>query len=310
MNPIFLIGAERSGTTLLRLMLNAHPQISWLNEFEYSVDRVTSQDKWPDLTEYKEYLSTDRIFRATEFVVDDTLDYPGLVKSFLEQKQQRDQKPIIGATCHRHYDSLLRLFPNARFIYLLRDPRDVANSNIGMGWAGNVWCGVDRWVEAENLWSNMKKTLSEENYIEIRSEELILSPEDNLTKICEFIGLEYDDQMMEYPSNTTYSRPDPKLTEQWKRKMSEKDIKLVEAKTFQIMKERGYSPQFDTPQVPGALQEKWLTTQNRLYRLYFRIKQYGLWVTLEEIVARRLGIKSLEKKNKLIINEKTKKYLK
>lgn len=36
--PIFLVGAERSGTTVLRLMLDHHPQIAWCNEFEYVVD--------------------------------------------------------------------------------------------------------------------------------------------------------------------------------------------------------------------------------------------------------------------------------
>lgn len=310
MNPVFLIGAERSGTTLLRLMLNGHPEISWLNEFEYSVDRISSPHGWPDLEEYYDFLSTHRVFLGTGFEVDKSLDYPDLIASFLKQKQQRDKKPVVGATCHRHYDSILRLFPQAKFVYLLRDPRDVARSNIGMGWAGNMWIGVERWLEAEKLWADMKKELSQDVYVEIRSEELILSPEENLTAICNFIGVDYHPEMMEYPDNTTYSRPDPKLTEQWKRKLSTRDIKLVEARAYTIMKERGYEPHFDQPEIPGAVQQWMLQIQNKIYRLLYRIKYIGLWRTLEGTIARKLGITSLEKKNLMIINEKTKKYLK
>lgn len=49
--PVFLVGAERSGKTLLRLMLEHHPDISWLNEFEYSVDLVSDQGEYPSLSE-------------------------------------------------------------------------------------------------------------------------------------------------------------------------------------------------------------------------------------------------------------------
>jgi hypothetical protein len=61
---------------------------------------------------------------------------------------------------HRHYDRLLRLWPEARFIHLVRDPRDVASSCIGMGWAGNVWTGVTRWIEAERLWDEVRGDLA------------------------------------------------------------------------------------------------------------------------------------------------------
>ena len=41
--PFFLVGSERSGTTLLRLMLDHHTQLSWCNEFEYAVDLVSDK---------------------------------------------------------------------------------------------------------------------------------------------------------------------------------------------------------------------------------------------------------------------------
>lgn len=311
MNPVFLIGAERSGTTLLRLMLNGHPLISWLNEFEYSVDQVAKDDIWPDLEGYSDYLSTNRIFQSTGFIIDKKLNYPDLIKSFLSQKQQRDAKLIIGATCHRHYDRLLRIFPTARFIYLLRDPRDVARSNIGMGWAGNVWKGVDRWIEAENLWERVKQNLRENiSYIEVRYENLITAPEATLSAICSFLNVEYDRSMMSYPNYTTYSIPDPSLTEQWKRKMSNNEIELVESKIFDRMSKRGYAPHSISPNAPSTVQKIILKIQDKIFRVRFKVHSFGLVLVLSDFISRKCKLKSLEKRIKIKINEKTKKFLK
>ena len=56
-------------------------------------------------------------------------------------------------------DRLTRIWPDARFIHLVRDPRDVARSVIPMGWAGNTWVGVERWMEAERLWDRVRSSL-------------------------------------------------------------------------------------------------------------------------------------------------------
>jgi hypothetical protein len=291
--PFFLIGAERSGTTVLRLMLDSHPLVSWVNEFEYSVDRLRDPNAWPALGEYAEYLSSNRIFQATGFAIDSGVDYPALIASFLAQKQIRDNKPIIGATCHRHYDRLLRLFPDCRFIYLIRDPRDVARSNIGMGWAGNVWKGVDRWIEAENLWKTMKQTLPQSSYIEVRFEELIVNPEKVLGAICQFFNISYDARMLSYPERTTYSLPDPKLTEQWKKKMTAREIALVEAKAAFIMRKRGYHMISSPIMRPTFLERMYLGFQNKIFRVRFRIKRFGFWLILLDYIARKLRLKKL-----------------
>lgn len=62
--PIFSIGAERSGTTLLRLMLDSHSQLSWCYEFEYAVDLISDEGSSSLKDRYK-WLATHRIFQAT-----------------------------------------------------------------------------------------------------------------------------------------------------------------------------------------------------------------------------------------------------
>ncbi len=310
MNPVFLVGAERSGTTLLRLMLDAHPQISWLKEFEYSVDRISAPGCWPDIGDYIEYLSTNRIFQSTGFVVNEKLDYPEIIKSFLVQKQQRDNKPIIGATCHRHYDILFHIFPKARFIYLLRDPRDVARSNIGMGWAGNVWYGVDQWIEAEKLWKEIKKRIPAQDYIEVKSEELITKPKEVLSDICHFLQVKYDPVMLRYPEYTTYLPPDPTLTEQWRRKLSPSEIELVEYKVGSLMSDRGYDFFSTVRRRPSKTTILLLNIQNKLYKILFRIKRYGVILFLSDFLSRRLRLKGWSNNLKKKMNNIDREYLK
>ena len=159
--PIFLVGSERSGTTLTRLMLDHHPMIAFFFEFEYSILSMSDDGAWPDLGEYIAHLRNDRIFNHAQLSIDESLDFPHLVDSFLVQKRDRDHKPIVGATVHYHFDRLLKVWPDARFIHILRDGRDVARSIMEMGWAGNMYTAVNHWIHAERLWEEMCKTLPE-----------------------------------------------------------------------------------------------------------------------------------------------------
>jgi len=171
--PIFLVGAERSGTTVLRLMLDNHPQIAWCYEFEYAVDKVSDEGNFPSLEDYYKWLETHRIFQDTGFTIDRSLSYLQLCHSFLVQKREQVGKKLVGATVHHHFDRLLSIFPDARFIHLIRDGRDVARSCIGMGWAGNVYTGVERWIEAESLWDKLSQSIPPERQIEVTYETLI-----------------------------------------------------------------------------------------------------------------------------------------
>ena len=308
--PIFLVGAERSGTTLLRLMLDHHPDICWCNEFEYAVDRVAADGTFPKLEDYREWLETHRIFQdCTSFKIDPDLSYPQLVDSFLRQLRTAQDKPIIGATVHRHYDRLLHIWPDAKFIKILRDGRDVARSCIGMNWAGNVWTGASRWIEAEQLWLNLTQTLPAERYMELRYEDLIANPQEILGRICEFMGTTYNPAMLTYPENTTYSAPDPKRTSQWRQKLSEREIQLLESRIGNMLVDRGYALS-GLPILELSPQEiRQLRRQCYWKRSLGRIKRRGLPLSVMDYVARRVGFKPLEKYLTLQINRKDRAWL-
>src|SRR5262245_48875713 len=71
--PVFLVGSERSGTTLTRLMLDHHPQIAFFFEFEYAVDWMPDSGGWPDLDAYFNSLEMDRTFQMAELTIDRSL---------------------------------------------------------------------------------------------------------------------------------------------------------------------------------------------------------------------------------------------
>jgi len=301
--PVFLVGAERSGTTLLRLMLSGHPQIDWANEFEFAVDRMPPRDGWPDLDSYYEFLSTHRVFRAGGYRIDRSLCYPDLISSFLAQRVASASTRTIGATVHRHFDRLLRIWPDARFIHLVRDPRDVAPSCMRLGWAGNTWTGVARWIEAERLWDALATGLSPDRALDLRFEALIDAPDATLQRVTSWLGVPYDERMLDYPDSTTYERPDPGLTQQWRRKLSEHEVRLVESRVGELLSDRRYAESGFAPLRVGTATVLGLRAHDRLKRSFHRLRELGSRLWAEDLLARALGIKAWQRSVILRKNE-------
>jgi LPS sulfotransferase NodH len=300
--PFFLVGSERSGTTLLRLMLAHHGRIECAPEFEFLVEKVPATG-WPALEPYYEWLATNRIFVPHGFAVDRTLDYPALMRSFVAQYCRRTEKPIHGATCHKHFDRLLRIWPRARLVHLLRDGRDVARSCIGMGWAGNVWHGAQRWIDAEELWSALVPVLPPPQRFELRYEDLIRQPEQELARLCAFLGTDYDAAMLDYSRDSSYERPDPKLIGQWKRKLSSAELALLEARIGPMLRARGYEESGVPAARVGAWRRSVLALEDRLGRFRFRRERYGLGHVVCARLARTLGLEGWSRKLLLAQNE-------
>ncbi len=288
-SPIFLVGAERSGTTLLRLMLDHHPRVAFQMEFEYVVDRIEN-GQFPDVAEYADWLRHNFVFQAVDFKIDESLNYSDLVNSFLEQK--RGEKAIVGATIHRHFRRVLEVWPEARFIYLQRDGRDVARSAMNMGWAGNVYHAADGWLEAVHEWEATVEVVPEERRLETRYETLVSDPKGEGTRICEWIGVEYDEAMYDYTKESHYRAPDAKLAYQWKHKLSVRDLQLIEARIAEKLVERGYELSGHPPITVSVMKDRQLDFESRFKRYQKRLQRYGLANTLGETLTRRLGMES------------------
>jgi hypothetical protein len=293
--PVFIVGALRSGTTLLRLMVDHHPEICIFGEFEYAV-RWIEDGKPPPIREYHRLLDSDRVFRAHGLRIDPSLGYRALVQSFLEQASAPSGKPIAGAAIHSNFHELPQLFPDARYVHLLRDPRDVSRSCIGMGWVGNVYYGTRYWMEAVGRWKRLEPALDPSQKHQLKYEDLIRDPEGELRKICDFVGVNFDSAMLEYPDDSTYRAPDVALVEQWRTKLSDDEVRWVESICGPLMREVGYEPQYPAATGPTAIQRLKLALQNRTSRVQRNLDVYGFPLYVSWQLSKRLPSNPLQKR--------------
>ena len=289
--PIFLVGCERSGTTMLRLMLNNHPQIAFHFEFDFVVTGLPHTG-FPEMQKYRAALLKDRIFTDSNFQIDSSLSYEATVNSFLMQVMHRENKPLVGAKIHHAFDRLPDVWPDCRIIHIIRDPRDVARSIVNEGWEGNVWCAAKWWKDAEETWDRLRSRLAPENFLELKFGELVSDPKSKLEGICRFLGIDYSDEMMRYSERSKYDKPDVSLSQQWKIKLTHDGIALVEAQVGGLLEIRGYQRAVCPARNPSVMRKRLLQIQSRLGKLRFRIRRFGLWLTMEESYARKFGSES------------------
>lgn len=289
---VFICGALRSGTTLLRLMVNHHPQLSSPGEMDFLFEPPHGADGRPDMREYERRLQVNRVFSARGLKFREGLDYVAQVRDFAEQLRTPGKRLTINV--HRHFDRIPTVFPEARYVHLVRDPRDVGHSAIGMGWAGNAYSGVDHWINSERDFERLAEKAPNASIFRMKNEDLIRSTEAELGRLCAFLGVDYDAAMLSYPSHTTYSLPDPKLVEQWRKTIAPREVALIEHKLGAMLEDRGYARSDYPAATPGDGDRFLLRIQNTIGRWRFSLRRNGLALTLADIFGRRLKIAGLE----------------
>jgi len=199
-SPVFLVAAPRSGAATLRHMLAQHPDIVIAPEFDFLVDAISPEGR---------FMKRDAFLRAIEFnagykrlglSIPGGLPFLGIAQNLLEQvAATKPGAPIVGFTVQHHYDRLLWIWPDARFIHLVRDGRDVAYAHVLAGKAGNMWHGIADWVDAEMLWDRMSHKLPPDRQCAVKYESLVSETEYELRRLCQFLGLGYEPAMLASP---------------------------------------------------------------------------------------------------------------
>ena len=309
-SPVILFGALRSGTTVLRQMLDGHPTLHNPGEADYLFDYIHRTDGgWRyDL----DGLGVNRIFVDSGVrLPEGAAALPGedLLSQFLDQLGAMGQGRLVLAI-HRHVDKVVALLPEARILHLVRDPRDVARSAIGLGWAGSPYFGVDGWIETEKTWDRAAYAIGQDMALSLKYEDLIAEPEAQLTAACRFLDLPFDPGLLSYHERSTYGPPDPSLIEQWRRKMPVRDLALVEGKLGPMLTGRGYEPSGTAPHTPGLLEHVMLAAVNKTATWRFAMNRYGAGTVLLEKLSRRLGLKALHRRMMVRINHRARAFLK
>jgi hypothetical protein len=214
-----IVGSPRSGTTLLRFMLDSHPEVAippetgflLLGEHligegsdlrERFADAVTAfppeAPSWPEFgipaESFRRELAGLRPFSIAEGF-----------RLFYRMYAARFGKPRYGDKTpgySRHLRTIERLLPEARFVHLIRDGRDVAVS-LRLRWFSpghDVDTQARYWQE--NVLTARAQGAGCRHYLELRYEDLLRAPEAALRRVCAFLGLSYHPAMLRYHERT------------------------------------------------------------------------------------------------------------
>lgn len=297
-SPIVLYGSLRAGTTMFRLMLDGHPHLDAPGESDFMFDYIRQTERgWAcDLEE----MGQDRVFRMNGWALPRTTNGADAIGQLVGQVAGFGRRPVL--IVHRNLEKVAALLPNAHVIHLKRDPRDVARSSIGMGWAGNVWHGADHWLETEKSWRAGVGQLHNAP-LELRFEDLLAHPENQLRRVCSYLETDFFGSMLTYANSSSYAAPDPSLAYQWHRKLSDYEIQLIEARLGVYLPEHGYATSGLTPLKVGPFARAQLGIQNKLAKFRFAAKRYGLALILRHRIAGGLNISPWHRRMQIEIDE-------
>lgn len=247
-SPIFVIGNPRSGTSLLRLMLHSHPLICippechfflWLEE-RYG-NFCSSQ-----LSDYVNDLFQSRKFETWKLDKSDLTNYlqakipqnyselTSSIYSFYANMNNKSDAIHWGdknKLWKQKLSTIVKYFPNAKFIHIVRDGRDVACSFRELGQKSvdskyypklpvEVAEIASRWTTNLQFISDFLSTLNASNFVEIKYEDLVSSTRLQLQSLFHFLSLEYSEMSENYYVGKSFEDIEPKEFMQWKAKLT------------------------------------------------------------------------------------------
>lgn len=258
-SPFFIVGCGRSGTTLLRLMMDSHPSLAvppeshfipsiWKRRTEYLSDEgldvarlVRDISSHPRVQEWN--LREDKL--QSRICSLHQPSFADVVEAFFISYADCVGKPRWGdKTPHyvRHVELIGSLFPQSKFIHVVRDGRDVALSFLDVNWGPTtVHEAAEYWRKRIVAGFSAGGHLTSQRLRTVRYEDLLDDPEVTLSGVCRFIGTDYDYNMLRFNEKSTSSIPRHRqgwhsnLTgplarglRDWRREMSHRNIATFE----------------------------------------------------------------------------------
>lgn len=266
--PLFLVGMPRSGTKLLRSLLNGHPNISIaMGETTFLPYLVKRWATFGDLSDrecfarfYKRVRSVpymqSRAVRSSVIGRDEwhracsAYDAAAVFEALLRHDTGNPAgSGVIWGDKSPGYlvqmPMLKSLYPKAKFIHLVRDARDYCLS-MRKAFGKNIYRSAQRWNDEVASARRFGRSIS--GYCELRYEDLLGNTEEQLATLCRFLGVDFVQQMVELKKPTeniaetkgqaTVVRSN---TGKFRTAFSENQIHTIERVTCDCMRDFGYS---------------------------------------------------------------------
>lgn len=208
--PVFIVGLPRSGTKLLRGLLNRHSMIGipeaeteflphWHRDwsrFGDLTDRAQFRDFYADVKDsaYFRYLKEERNHDRSweewhQRCANGSL--PAVFEALIRIDTGMGDGGIWGDKSPgyiRHIDLIRHHFPQARIIHIVRDVRDYCLS-IQKAWGKDPLRAAQRWVDAIEAIENQP-------LLRIRYEDLLEDPKTELSRVCDYLDIEFEESML------------------------------------------------------------------------------------------------------------------
>jgi len=271
--PFFIVGAPRSGTTLLAVLLDRHSNVAIGPETQFYAEFIPRNwaDRKPET--YEQLVDSALAFkRIVDFGLDREqllrqfktyeLSSANLLRSIMEVHAIRNSKlrPGEKSPSHlKHVPAILDQFPGAKAICVLRDGRDVVRSLLETPWAipGNprrlqLFCL--RWNDAVEETIHYERTLPHDRFMTVKFEDILRQPRPELEKICDFLGEEFEPTQLE-PEQSSSVIPhwekkwknkavetlDSERIEAWRKSSDQKQIWIMNSMMGTMLERVGYS---------------------------------------------------------------------
>jgi Sulfotransferase family len=269
--PIIVLGCPRSGTTLVGVMLHGHPRLAIPPENRFVLRAYRHRLQVGDLEERANRRALAQLIvqrgnlfrdlgldrrRTIRQIADGPPTVGSAVGIVLRAFAERFQRPRWGDKrpgYHNHIRILMRLFPDAQIVNVIRDPRDCVASLKHMWWwpldshhSVSAWAqAVDHADEAARNWPGV--------VTHVQYERLVAEPEEELRKLCAALGEDYDPAMAETERvawvtvprrknwhDTTRERPTTRRVGRWRRELEPWELALCETVLAGRMTKLGY----------------------------------------------------------------------
>jgi hypothetical protein len=266
--PLLLLGVRRSGTTLLRVILDRSSELAVPDESYVvpqlahrhagTVDPQAFVDDLRRLPRLRELgISPERVAERLR---------PGMrsgeaIAAVFETYAAEQGKPRWGDKTPlymQHLGLLERLFPDAQYVHLVRDGRDAALSYLAMpeGIVTRTWAHprdaagfACQWRAEVEAASALGRRAGPGRYLEVRYERLVVDPEEAIRGICAFAELPYEPEMLEYqgavdlrdkPHQQRLAQPPTAGVRDWRTEMSPADEARFESVAGDLLARLGY----------------------------------------------------------------------
>jgi Sulfotransferase family len=282
--PFFVLGAARSGTTMLRLMLNRHSRLTIPFESHFLVHifaelpsdrplKLNEADRMADLVVGEKnfqtwHLDPTSVRQKMRQLAPAPLAV--LVDALYRMEVADSGKPRWGDKTPHYYKiwrNLTRLFPTSKLIHIIRDGRDVVRSLEQVAWHGPT--NVDRaryWQERVELALAAARELGSERNLIVRYEELVLETRSTLAAICDFLGESFEPEMPLFFEDASKHicdidgdvhgklgrQPQPEDVGRWRHEMSVEDQIRFEAVAGAGLRSMSYPCRFANQDSPAG----------------------------------------------------------